>query len=872
MEGVRADPKPTEIRGFAMKRRSGWPVVVAMLVPWYAPGVAIAAEATSVDEEIVVTGSRRAGRSVGESPVPIDVLAGEDFVNSGTSDMNSLLSTLVPSYNVNPQPISDAATIMRPANLRGLPPDNTLVLVNGKRRHRGAVVAFLGGGIADGSQGADLASIPSIAIKQVEVLRDGASAQYGSDAIAGVINFILRDEPSGGSLEARYGEYYEGDGTGTTYAGNVGFALTDAGYANFSLEFNDQDATDRSVQRDDAAALIAAGNTAVLDPAQVWGSPEIRDDFKFFGNVGLDLGGGTQAYAFGNWSERTVEGGFFFRNPTNRGGVNDGPVVPDPLNPGATVDTILVADFTPGVSPCPVVPIRNLIPDPAALAAVDADPGCFAFNLLLPGGFTPSFGGDVSDSSFTAGVEGELSNGVTWDLSGSVGQSAVDYFISNTINPNLAELEGNMPRSFEPGSYIETDRVFNLDVSYPWDVGLFASPLNVAGGLEYREETFEIENGDANSFAIDPDLAAQGFGIGSNGFPGFKPADAGEFSSDTLAAYVDLEADVTDSIIVGIAGRYEDFEDFDSTADGKVSARWQIIDTLAIRGAVSTGFRVPTAGQANVRNVTTAFTNGALQDEATLPPTNPISVQKGGQALEPEESVSFTGGVVFSTGDFDLTVDFYNVEVTDRIALTTTIPLTAQDIADLVALGILDASSFTGVRFFVNGFDTTTQGIDIVATYAFEPFGGNTELSAALNWTQTEVDDFIQVAGADIIGETRIKQLEENLPEYRATLSATHIQGPIRGLLRVNYYDEYYEAHLDDGTLPINAGEEVTVDAELGYTFTENLSLVVGAQNVFDEEPDENPWGRAVAGSQFPATSPMGFNGGFWYARGIFQF
>jgi len=364
---------------------------------------------------------------------------------------------------------------------------------------------------------------------------------------------------------------------------------------------------------------------------------------------------------------------------------------------------------------------------------------------------------------------------------------------------------------------------------------------------------------------------ASSCGIGSNGFPGFKPEDAGDFSSDTMAAYIDIEADVTETLLLGVAVRYEDFSDFGDTTDGKFAARWQVAENFAVRGAVSTGFRVPTAGQANVRNVTTAFTDGQLADEATLPPTNPISVQLGGKPLEPEESTNYTFGTVFAFGDLDVTVDYYNVEVTDRIALTTTIPLSPEDIADLIDQGILDASSYTGVRFFVNGFDTTTEGLDIVATYPLSLFGGITALSAAFNWTQTTVDDFIQVEGDDIIGETRIKQLEENLPEYRANVAVNHTQGPWRGLLRVNYYGEYYEAHLDDGELPIDAGEEITVDAEIGYSFSDNLTLVAGAQNLFDEEPDENPW-ATIVGSEFPATSPMGFNGGFWYARGIYQF
>ncbi|MEX2496895.1 MAG: TonB-dependent receptor [Woeseia sp.] len=814
-------------------------------------------------EEIVTTGTRRAARSVTDSAVPIDVISGDDFIKQGATDMDALLRGAIPSYNVNQQPISDAATIVRPANLRGLSPDSTLVLVNGKRLHRSAVVAFLGGGIADGSQGPDLINIPGLALKQVEVLRDGASAQYGSDAIAGVINFVLRDNSDGLIAEAKFGEMYEGDGTSQTLAFNLGLPLTDAGYANFTAEFNEADATSRSTQRDDAQALIDAGNTAVRVPAQIWGAPEIRDNFKLWANVGLDLGNDNEAYVFGNWGERTVEGGFFFRNPNTRGGVNDGPI-----NPITGNDTILVADLTFGPSDdgvgCPVVDIIADVPDPAALAAVGADPNCFAFNLLEPGGFTPQFGGEVADASITGGTRGELANGWMYDVSASYGRNAVDYFISNTVNPQLAALGDDMPRTFRPGSYIQSERNVNLDVAREVAFANFASPLNVAFGLEHRFEQFEIKSGDPNSFFIDrsADLPSQGFGIGSNGFPGFKPADAGVFDRESFAAYIDLEADVTDALLVNAAIRFEDFQDFGTTTNGKLAARLQITDNFAIRGAASTGFRAPTVGQTNVRNVTTAFTDGELQDEATLPPTNPISVQKGGVPLDPEESVNLTAGFIATIGPIDLTLDYFNIEVEDRIALTTTQPLTAQDIQELLALGITDAQSFSGVRFFTNDFDTTTQGVDLVATASADLFGGNTDFSLAYNWTDTEVDSF----NPDIIGDTRVRQLEENLPRHRASVTASHTQGDWLGLIRANYYGEYYEAHLDDGTLPIDAGAEFTVDVEIGYNFTDSLNLVLGAENIFDEFPDENPW-AGIAGATYPVTSPMGFNGGFWYLR-----
>ena len=831
--------------------------LLILILPLAMPGFITVAQAQDgadeVIEEIVTTGTRRAARSATDSAVPIDVISGEDFIAQGNTDMDALLRGAIPSYNVNQQPISDAGTIVRPANLRGLSPDSTLILVNGKRRHRAAVISFLGGGISDGSQGPDLSVIPGIALKQVEVLRDGASAQYGSDAIAGVINFKLRDNAEGLSIEARYGEYAEGDGQTTQFAANLGLPLTDAGFFNLSAQFKDADPTSRSIQRGDAADLIAAGNTDVRTPAvQIWGAPKIRDDFTIWANAGLELDNNGEAYVFGNWSEREVEGGFFFRNPNTRPGVFS-------IDDGAT---LLVADLTFGSNDdgvaCPVVPIVNDVPDPTQFAAMLADPNCWAFSQIAPGGFTPQFGGQIVDASITGGFTGELDSGIFYDISASYGRSAVDYFINNTVNGNLAG-RADTPRNFRPGSYIQSERSANIDVSIPVDVASFASPLNVAGGLEYRVEQFEIKNGDPNSFFINNDLAAQGFSIGSNGFPGFKPEDAGKFRRNSFAAYVDFEADITDRFLAGVAVRFEDFSDFGTTTNAKLSARFSISDAFAIRGSVSSGFRAPTTGQSNVRNVTTAFTDGVLADEATLPPTHPISVQKGGVPLKPEESTNYTIGAVMALGPLDITIDYFNIEVEDRIALTTTQVLTPADIAALLALGQPDATSFVGVRFFTNDFDTTTQGIDVVATL---PMGDSSELTFTGNWTDTTVDAF----NPTIIGVTRVQQLEDNLPEIRFAFTGTHEFGNFNGLWRISFYDNYYEAHLDDGTLPIEAGAETTLDLELGYSFGENLRVTLGGQNVTDEEPDINPWADIV-GAQFPVTSPMGFNGAFYYVR-----
>ncbi|MEO1086282.1 MAG: TonB-dependent receptor plug domain-containing protein, partial [Acidobacteriota bacterium] len=428
-------------------------------------------------EEIVVTGTRARPRSVVESTVPIDVISVEDFNSQGSSDVQEKLRTLVPSFNVNAQPIADAATVVRPANLRNLAPDHTLVLVNGKRRHRAAVIAWLGNGVADGAQGPDISAIPSIALRQVEVLRDGASAQYGSDAIAGVLNFLLRDARDGATFEVSTGGFTAGDGDTVTVAGNVGLPLGEFGFLNLSLEYGNTDPTDRSIQRDDALGLIAAGNTAVATPAQVWGSPEIEDELKVFANFGVPTESGRQFYGHANYMEKTVTGGFFFRNPNTRSAVFS----------GDGGQTLLIGDLLDaqdgildGSANCPVVGINNNVPDPAALAAVLADPNCFSFQELFPGGFTPSFGGDVEDFSLVLGYKGQTEGGMLWDFSVSTGTNEVDFFIFNTVNASLGP---DTPTEFDPGLYKQEDLNVNFDVSYAIN-----DMANIAAGVEWRDE------------------------------------------------------------------------------------------------------------------------------------------------------------------------------------------------------------------------------------------------------------------------------------------------------------------------------------------------------------------------------------------------
>ncbi|MEM9291071.1 MAG: TonB-dependent receptor [Acidobacteriota bacterium] len=807
-------------------------------------------------EELVVIGTRAQPRSVTESIVPIDVISAQDFQNQGDTDVSNLLRNIAPSYNVNTQPISDAATVVRPANLRNLAPDHTLVLVNGKRRHRAAVIYWLGNGVADGAQGPDISLIPSIALRQVEVLRDGASAQYGSDAIAGVINFQLKDASNGGSVEVRSGSFAEGDGDNTTVAFNYGLPWGDSGFFNFSAEYGNTDPTDRSVQRDDAAGLIAAGNTAVADPAQIWGSPEVEDETKLWFNFGKVFDSGQQFYGHANYATKTTTGGFYFRNPNTRGSVFSG-------DGGSTLLIGDLLDAQDGVldgsGNCPVVTINNNVPDPAALAAVFANPNCFSFQELFPGGFTPQFGGDVEDVAVLLGLRGQTDGGVGWDFSLSQGSNEVDFFITNTVNASLGP---DTPTSFDPGLYKQTDLNLNLDFTYAMNAN-----TNLAGGLEWRDEEFEIGIGQLESYQIGP-LAEQGFSAASNGFPGFGPIAAGTWNRSNFAIYGDVEINSDDKRwTVGTAVRLEDFEDFGTTLNGKFAARYKVNDNFTVRGAISSGFRAPTPGQSNAFNVSTEFdlVLNDLVNNGTIPSSSAVAQLRGGEPLEPEESVNFAAGFIWENGPFTLTTDFFHIEVSDRLAVTRLFSLTDDEVDALIAEGVTSAGNLQNFRFFANDFDTETTGFDIVATYIPPSLGGDTDFSFLFNFTETDVTKF----NPETLDATRIRELQEALPETRATFTVNHrlLDDRLRLLARASYYDDWFDS--EDGQV---YDGKTLVDLEIGYDLTEDLTFILGAQNAFDTFPDENPGARSGVGNLYSQFSPFGFNGAFYYGRLAYRF
>lgn len=853
----------------------------ALLLPQAIP-VAFAqtaAEKEEIVEEITVTGTRRQDRSPTDLPSPVDIIGANQLTDQGDIDTINLIRAVVPSFNSDANPLSGTPTYMRPVSLRGLSPDHVLVLMDGKRRHRGANVATFSGGNTDGSQGPDISSIPAIALKRVEVLRDGAAAQYGSDAIAGVINFILDDSPEGSTTRAKYATTYDGDGDRYQLAGTFGLPLGDSGFVRFSGEYSEQDESTRAIQRPDAEAL-ANGSNAVIDPSAIrqpvvtkYGIPDINDEVKLAVNMGAPVGSTeSEFYGFGTFATRTVEGDFFYRNPIDRFGV---------FTDGA--GDFLIGDMTPedglnceggidfGGSGVVNDPIGVNDPDAAArMAVVFDDPNCFSFIEVFPGGYTPRFGAEVSDAFGATGIRGTLGNGMAYDVSTSVGRSEMKFFASNVPNPSMGS---QSPTVFSRvGDRIVLENFFNMDVAYPVEIAAFASPLNIAAGFEWHKEQFEIVAGEPASFQAGV-LAGQGFLIGEEAIPGFSPAIAGDFSRHNVAAYLDLEADVTDSLVLGAAVRHEDFsDDTGNETTFKLSGMLRLTDALAIRSTFATGFHAPSIGQTQFSTTTTEFDeDGNLVESGQIPPTSPTALAVGGSALKPETSDGVTFGVVFDSDRLSLTIDAYYIELDDRITLSASQELTDQQRQDLIDEGFQAAAGFGSFRFFINDFATETQGVDVVATMPLDFIDrGDTELRAAFNWNETDVTSFDPTDPNELLDEVRVTQIEDNYPNLRGNVSLTHVEERWRGYLRINYYDEFTEMHVN-GNLPIFADAVTTVDAEVTYNVTDNLDISVGAENLLGEEPTRNPW-DFIVGSKFPTTQPNGLDNGLWYLRAGYSF
>ena len=828
-------------------------------------------------EVIVTTGTRKEGLSPTETLSPIDVFAGAALADQATFDLTDGLTKVAPSINTQRFPIADGTAFIRPVSLRNLSPDQTLVLVNGTRRHRSPLVnlqlAPLGT-VNQGAQAVDFAALPSLAIKRVEVLRDGASAQYGSDAIAGVVNVILKDANEGFSVSAQTGEYFEGDGTRTTFAANGGFALGDNGFLNATIERSTADTTSRGVQRLDCpevVAVVGEDGVPLEGLCQRWGDPDV-ETVKFFLNAGIDVSDSTEIYGNVSYSDNDTISDFFYRHPVldpsaEVNGRNtliidgNGDFIPDPA-PQALVDDIIAGGFNPSDY---LTADPDLVTNPSGYVLLNP------IFTQFPGGYNPDFGAAISDMAFVFGARGEMGGGISWDIRGRVAESEADYTLSETIN---ASLGGLSPTSFKPGKLTQEETSLNADFVKTIDIGNLESPLNFAFGAEWREETYKIGAGDTASISAGPAFI---FGVGSDGFQGFPTESAGSFDSASIAAYVDVEADLTSNFTIGAAVRYEDYDEFGSTTDFKLSGRIEVNDQLAFRATASTGFRAPTPGQVNTLNTTTtADTDGNLIPSGTYPVNSTIAMVLGSQPLTPEESTSFTLGAIWSPADnVSITLDYYDISIDDRLALFNT-TISAQDVIDLTAAGVPNAALLAGglANYFANAFDSDVTGIDLAVTAAFDLAGGT--LTLDLRHNQNEQD--VSKVAAGTINASRVFDLENQVPDSRTTLTFDYDSGgAFGGYARLNNYGDWKSTgglfSAGDASDVSNYSSELLVDIEATYRFNDNFRVSVGAENVFDTEPDREGDGTlAFLGAKTAITSPFGNNGGFWYARLVADF
>ncbi len=835
------------------------------------PATIVAQEAADneVITEIVTTGTRREGLSPTETLSPIDVLSGDTVSNQATFDLTDGLTKISPALSTQRFPVADGTAFVRPVSLRNLSPDQTLVLVNGKRRHRSAMVNLQFaplGTINQGAHAVDFAMIPSAAIKRIEVLRDGASAQYGSDAIAGVVNIILKDASEGIYIGAQTGEYFDGEGSRTTIDANVGLPLGDAGFVNITAEHSTADTTSRGGPWFDCLDVIAEVGEGVvpLDGNCIrWGDPDVETT-KFFINLGVDISDNAEIYAFASFADNETIGDFFYRDP----------VLPASAgvagHPSMIVDTD--GDFLP--DPVPAQQVQDLMDANVDLATyltaeVGSPSGWVFLNPIasqFPGGFNPDFGADISDQAFVIGLRGETAGGLSWDVSARTAEAESDYVLNSTINPSLGSLS---PTSFKPGKLTQEETEFDADFVKSFDVGSFASPLNFAFGFQYREESYKIAAGDPASIDIGP---VRNFGVWSNGFQGFPLESEGTFDSESIAVYADLEADITDRFSGGLAIRYEDYDEFGDTVNGKLSGRMQVNDSFAIRGTYSTGFRAPTPGQVHTLNTTTSADEQGVLTPATTFPVDTVEAQVlGAIPLTTEESTSFTLGVVWSPSDrTNITLDYYDIQVDDRLALLGPLTITQADADEMAAEGVQNTDLLVGslASYFNNAFNSDVTGFDLAITSLFELGSGSLTVDFRHNQNEQKISN-----PGDVLTGDRVFDLENQVPQSRTMLTFDYqTDGIFGGYVRLNNYGSWKttEGLFSDKTADDTAsyGSELLVDIEATLTFNDRYRITVGGENIFDTEPDDEQGGTLMAiGVLKSLTSPFGFNGGFWYVR-----
>lgn len=841
--------------------------------------------------ELVVIGTRRTDRSVTDSASPIDVIGATELGAQPAANMLDTVRNLVPSFFVPQNTISDASTFVRPPSLRGLGADQILVMVNGKRYNRAALVQVYSGAdtaLSYGSQGSDISNIPAIAVKNLQILRDGATAQYGSDAIGGVINYQIRDD-EGIEAQALYGETYEGDGGRVQLGVFGGVRLGDASFVTVAAEAYDEDGTSRGATRPNAVVFaqnnpgLAASLPNFPGPVQIWGSSP-GSGYKIFMNAGFQLADAVQLYMTGNYARSNANQSFNYRPSQTATGlvVDVGTGTPEARTNGrnGSFNTIYL-------TPCPA----NNATCPAGGFISNA--ATFSFASIYPAGFTPRFIGEVDQMYGTVGLKGEFGDGgLTYDLSATLARNSLSLSMTNSLSASFGPLSQT---EFQFGSLIQREQTYNLDLTYPIEVG-FASAITLSGGAEYRREEYEKTVGDLQSYAAGP-YARQplytdlGGGIytptgtttngvftqtvatqspAASGYGGVSPVFAGISSQSSYGVYVGAEADITDALTFGVAGRYEDYESFGDTFVWKANALFEISDAFSIRGTIGTGFHAPSPGQNNTQIVTTNFRSGNQVQTGTYPTTSAIAQFYGAAPLQPEKSNNYGAGFILKPFDaFTLTVDGYIIDVRDRIGISQTFTVTAADLVALPALAIVGVGG--DVNYFTNGFDTRTKGIDAVANYRTRLLDGGLNLTVAYNYNESEVTNF----NPSVISAAQRFNIANLPPKHRLNASANWQIGDFQTNARVNYFSSWANQLEYPGQ---RFSGKATADLDLSYTFAEHYTLTVGANNIFDTYPDKinpsttNPiyalTSSLADGQVYPRSGgPFGINGGFYYAR-----
>lgn len=780
----------------------------------------------------VVIGSRAQDRTVASSPVPVDVLSHTELTGTGRVETAQMLQAAAPSINFPRPTIADGSDHVRPMTVRGLGPDQTLVLINGKRRHTSALVN-INGTIGRGSTGVDLNAIPSEAIERIEILRDGAAAQYGSDAIAGVINIVLKSDATTDATvqvgsnytmnERRSTKDHQTDGDLSTAAVNTGSLLANNGFFHVTGQYNHRGSTDRSLPdtRTQYLAGNPANNTYIPQIHFRSGDALVNEYGGFFNGAFPTMDNGMQLYAFAGLTRREGESAANWRQALNNNTV------------------------------------RGIFPD----------------------GFLPFILSTIDDAAGTAGIRGN-SAGWAWDVSGSYGRNSFDYNLRNTNNATMGL---QSPTTFYAGGLRADQRLFNVDFVRSVVLEKFAGPLNVGLGGEFRRDGFSMVAGDEASYkdggvkVLDGPSAGAQPSPGAQGFPGYRPSDASDNGRTSFAVYADLEANVLTKLLVSVAGRAEHYDDFGGTQNEKISGRYAFTPWLALRGALQNGFRAPSLSQKYFSATSTNFLNlgqGLVPVEVrTLPVESGAAKALGAQPLKPETSINKSLGLVLTPiAAASLTVDYYRINIDDRIIFSgnfTGVPMT----------NFLASQGFPGVgsaRFFTNAIDTKTRGWDVVGRYARDMGDvGISRFTVGYNQTRSFVTRVAAtppaLASQQAVLFDRIERgrIEVGQPHNNLSFNLDHTAKALSGNIHVQRYGAVgFRGSALNASLDQTFSPKWISDVSLSYAFPHNTRLTVGADNVFDIYPDLQIPGNANTGV-FPynGISPFGFNGRFVYVR-----